>query len=94
MAERRKTSEAQLTVPKTIKSISVHQGRSEGTMGSATVGGWRGGGWTREGEEIWREDKEERSAFNSSDGRKETHLVERPNTFAAFLQLRNAEQRR
>lgn len=40
MAERRKMSEAQLTVPKTIKSISVHQGRSKGTMGSATVRGW------------------------------------------------------
>lgn len=44
-------SEAQLTVPKTIKSISVHQGRNKGTMGSATVrGGWRGGWrWRRYG---------------------------------------------
>lgn len=37
MAERRKTSEAQPTVPSTIKSISIHQGRNKGTMGSATV---------------------------------------------------------
>lgn len=62
MAERRKTSEAQLTVPKTIKSISVHQGRSKGAMGSATVRGWmesrRRWRWSREDEEIWKKKTE------------------------------------
>lgn len=39
MAERRKTTEAQPTVPSTITSISVHQGLNKGTMGSATSKG-------------------------------------------------------
>lgn len=34
MAERRKTTEAQPTVPSTIKSISVHQGLNLGFWGS------------------------------------------------------------
>lgn len=36
MAERRKTTDAQPTVPRTIMSISIHQGLNNGTMGSAT----------------------------------------------------------
>lgn len=36
MAERRKTTEAQPTVPSTTMSISIHQGLIKGTMGSAT----------------------------------------------------------